>query len=443
MSLKEKIAELPTTPGVYLMKDRRGIVIYVGKAKSLRSRVASYFQAGQSDTRPKIPQMIAQVHDVQVVETESEVDALLMEARLIKDVQPRFNQDLRDGKLYPYLEITRGDDFPGVYVTRYTDNRRSKYFGPFTDTRGLRRSVQIMQRVFRFRTCAMEIDAGDARRRFNRPCLLYYIDSCHAPCADLISRQEYRETVSLLVRFLEGKRKRVLAGLTRRMQDHADGLEYEKAARVRDQIKALDALSKRAAFDEFPEAGVPPVVELADGLAELQQVLGLPTTPRTIEGIDVAHIGGAEAVGSLVSFVDGKPFKAGYRRFRIKTVAGVDDYAMIAEIVARRFRRLLREESIAPDIFLVDGGLGHIRAALGTLREICVEAPAVVSLAKKQELVYTSDHGPPLRLKRNQPALRLLQYVRDEAHRFAQHYHHLLRHKAVLREQELKVKRKT
>ena len=429
--LKQKIASLPTTPGVYLMKDDKGVVLYVGKAKSLRSRVSSYFHRGPDDTRPKIPSMVSHVADVEVVEAESEVDALLMEARLIKDIQPKYNKNLRDSKLYPYLEITRRDDFPGVYVTRRRDDPRSKFFGPFTDTRGLRRAVQLLQRVFRFRTCTLEISADDPKRRFQRPCLLHYIARCTAPCAELVSKGDYREQIGLFQRFLAGKRKRVLKALTDDMRACSAKLEFEKAARLRDQIRALEALAKRGRDDFFPEATQPPVIEPRQGLEEMQRLFGLSEVPRTVEGVDVANLGGQDAVGSVVTFVDGKPFKSGYRRFRIKTVASIDDYAMIGEVVRRRFRRLAEEETPFPDILLIDGGKGQLGAAMNALKKLRIKPPKIVSIAKKEELLY---HGRPpveVRLKRNSPALRVLQYVRDEAHRFAVHDHHVVRGKRI------------
>ena len=432
MALREKVSRFPDGPGVYLMKDRRGVVIYVGKAKSLRDRVTSYFTPAPSDTRPKIPQMMAEVADIECVEAESEVDALLMEARLIKDVQPAYNQRMRDDKSFPCLEITMGDDFPRVRITRYRDNNKSKYFGPFTDTRGLRMAVQLMQRIFRFCTCTMEIRADDPKLRYNRPCLFHSLGRCAAPCAGRVPSEEYRGTIRTFIRFLEGKRTRVLADLRKQMKAHSDATAYEKAARVRDQIAAFEALSKRGVLDSFPEQAPPPVQDPRDGLARLGDLLGLDEPPRTIDGVDVADLSGGEAVGSIVTFVDGKPLKSGYRRFRIKTVSGADDYAMIREVVERRFTRLIEEEELFPDVLLIDGGLGHLRAVVERFRELRIEPPPTVALAKKEELAYVTEDGEPLRLRRNHPALRLLQYVRDEAHRFAQHYHHLLRRKAVL-----------
>lgn len=430
-ALKKKVAELPRAPGVYLMKDEKGQVLYVGKAKSLRNRVASYFQDSPSDDRPRIAEMMRRVADIEVVEAESEVDALLMEARLIKDVQPPYNARMRDSKLFPYLEITLGEDFPGVYVTRRHDDPKSRFFGPFTDARGLRRAVRLLQPVFRFRTCTLDISASDDKRRYQRPCLLYYIERCTGPCADLISRREYRKQIGLLQRFLAGKRKGVIASLNREMRAASKALEFERAARLRDQVKAMESLARRGDVDYFPEATAPPVLDPREGLHQMRELFDLPDTPRAIDGVDVSHLSGSDSVGSLVTFLDGKPHKGGYRRYRIKAVEGIDDFGMIQEVVRRRFRRLTDEETPFPDLLLVDGGKGQLRAVFDVFRELEIEPPKVVALAKREELLF---HGEPpieLRLQRSAPALRILQYVRDEAHRFAVHYHHLLRGKRI------------
>jgi len=440
--IREKLKDFPKAPGVYLMKDDRGRVIYVGKAKSLRDRVRSYFADSSSDHRLLLPKMMSEVADVEYVEAETELDALLKETRLIKDIRPKYNQRLVDGKTYPHIEITRGDDFPGVYVTRVCDVARSKYYGPFTDVRGLRHAVQIMQRAFRFRTCSMEISADDPKRRFQRPCLLYYINCCTAPCADYISREEYAEQIQLLQRFLEGKRKRVLSEMEKTMWQASEQREFEKAARYRDQIRALEALGKRGEKDIFPEQFIEPDVNAREGLAELQELLGLQSAPRVIDGVDVAHIGGDSAVGSVVRFVDGRPFKDGYRRFRIKTVAGIDDFAMIGEVVARRFRRAQEEEGLVPDILLLDGGPGQLSGALARLRNFEERPDKVLALAKREELIHVEGSKEPIRLKRHSVALRVLQYVRDEAHRFAQHYHHLLRDRSLV-DKKMRKRRKS
>jgi excinuclease ABC subunit C len=435
-ALSAKIRLLPKSPGVYLFKDRQGRVMYVGKAKDLRSRVSSYFQDSTDllATRgPEIARMAASAVDVDFLDCETEVDALLQESRLIKDIQPPFNEKLRDDKTFPYLEITTSDDFPGVYVTRKPRIKGSKLYGPFTSAAGVRDAVNAMQKVFKFRTCELDIEDGDENRRHFRPCLLHAINQCTAPCADLISRRAYREDIDRLKRFLASKRSVVLRQLQREMEAAAERREFEEAARLRDEIKALQALS----LSGDPKADVQPEVfyiDPAEGLDRLGDLLGLEQAPRSIEGIDIATLQGGESCGSLVCFIDGKPFKTGYKRFRIKTVEGVDDYAMIREVIQRRYRYAATGEELYPDVILIDGGLGQLHATLEAFDGMDLQPPMVVSLAKREEELHIQARSAPVRLPRNDPALRLLQQVRDEAHRFVQHYHHILRRKKTFDE---------
>ena len=435
-TLQNKIRHLPKTPGVYLFKDRQGRVLYIGKGKDLRSRVSSYFQDGADllGTRgPDIAHMISRVVDLDFIDCETEVDALLQENRLIKDIQPPHNERLRDDKTFPYLEIATSDDFPGVYVTRKPRLKGSKLYGPFTSAAGVRDALNAMQKVFKFRTCELEILDGDDRRQYFRPCLLHAINQCTAPCADLISREEYRKDVGRLKKFLASKRSVVLRQLKREMEAASAEQRFEEAARLRDEIKALEslALSGDPAADLQPEVFY---IDPQEGLNKLAEVLGLADVPRTLEGIDVATLQGGESCGSLVCFIDGKPFKDGYRRFKIKTVRGIDDYAMIREIVLRRYRYAAEGEALYPDVILIDGGLGQLHAAQEAFDRMDVHPPMVISLAKREEELYIQAKSKPIRLSRNHPALRLLQQVRDEAHRFAQHYHHILRRKQTFEE---------
>ena len=435
-SLPERIRQLPKTPGVYLFKDDRGRVLYIGKAKDLRSRVSSYFQASAdllASRGPNIVRMVEQAVDVDFLDCETEVDALLKEARLIKDIQPPFNQQQRDEKSFPYLEITTSDDFPGVYITRQPRIKGSKLYGPFTSVAGLRRAVNDLQKIFKFRTCELDIRADDLSRRHFRPCLLHAIKQCTAPCADMVSTENYRQDIERLKRFLASKRSVVLRQLNKDMETAAQEQAYERAAYLRDQILALETLSHSGS----PEEDVQPEVffiDPAEGLGRLGKILELEHAPRTIEGIDIATLQGGESCGSLVCFIDGKPFKQGYRRFRIKTVQGVDDYAMIREVILRRYRHAASGEEIFPDVILIDGGLGQLHAALDAFREMDLRPPMVISLAKREEEIYIQAHSTPIRLQRNNSALRLLQQVRDEAHRFVQHYHHILRRKRTFDE---------
>jgi excinuclease ABC subunit C len=440
----EKVrAQFPKTPGVYLFQDRAERVLYIGKAKNLRARVGSYFlQAAAEDSRTS--RLVRELYDVDYMAAESEVDALLMEARLIKDIQPKYNRELRDDKSFPYLQITTDEDFPRVEITREPRRRGVKLYGPFTTIGSLRGALQVLQRVFQFRTCSLDIDEADDRWRWFRPCLLASIQQCTAPCNLRISRTDYRQDIGRLKKFLAGHRKTLLKEMQAEMEQAAAGLRFEQAARLRDEMEMLGSLSQRGELDKHEQPEVF-YMDPKKGVAGLQQELNLAVPPRTIEGVDIAHLSGQETVASLVQFIDGMPFKSGYRRYRIREVEGVDDYASIYEVVSRRFSRLRNtaidgREDLFPDLLLIDGGKGQLRRALQAFAALHLKPPMVLALAKREELVHVMDRQgdairpEPLRLSRHSYALRLLQYVRDEAHRFAQHYHHLLRSKKTLGE---------
>lgn len=428
----QKVREnFPTTPGVYLMKDSLGRVIYVGKATNLRSRAGSYFlEAARREHRT---QWVTEICDADYVECPSTVDALLMEARLIKDIQPKHNKELKDDKTFPYLQIITNEDFPRVEVTRVPRTSGVKLYGPFPRAGLLRGAVQVMQRIFKFRTCTLDIDEHDERWRWFRPCLLASIGQCTAPCNLRISKEEYRRDIKRLQMFLEGNQDELIAEMKLEMQQASKNLLFEKAARLRDEIKMLENLDKRGELDTHAQ----PEVFYTDpkkGLAGLKKVLKLDDLPRRIEGVDIAHLGGGETVASLVQFIDGLPFKPGYRRFKIQGVAGIDDFRSIHEVVARRFQRLSDDLESFPDLLMIDGGKGQLNAALAAFRDLEITPPTLVSLAKREEEIYIPGEDEPLRLSRHSFALRLLQYVRDEAHRFAQHYHHILRRKSTFGE---------
>lgn len=432
--LAEKAKQLPKAPGVYLMKDDKGRVIYVGKSASLRDRVCSYFQASTKLEHKKAG-LLDHVVDFDTIQTDSEVEALLAENRLIKDIQPRYNARLLDDKTYPYLMVTTGDEFPGVYVTREPRTKGVKLYGPFTSVYALKEAVTHLQKAFKFRTCHLDIREDDDARRFFRPCLLYPIHQCTAPCAAKISRDNYNEDVKRLIQFLEGDKKRVVAGLEKAMLEASKNMQFERAARLRDEIKALNALGGRAkkGDEQFwqPESFV---TNPREGMVELQSALGLTEPPRILEGIDIAHLQGGEMVGSKVCFIDGVPFKDGYRRYKIKHGQGNNDYLSIQEVVSRRYREAGANNELYPDVILIDGGLGQLHAAMDVFKTMDIKPPMVISLAKEEELVYVQAKSEPIRLPRNHLGLKLLQYIRDEAHRFAQHYHHILRRKSQLEE---------
>src|SRR5436305_1654403 len=362
----DKVKQFPAAPGVYLMKDSQGRVLYVGKAKNLRNRAGHYFsKAAAEDLRTA--DLVKLIVDIDFMPADSEVDALLLEARLVKSIQPRFNIGLKDDKSFPYLQIRIREEFPRVEFTRKPRRRGVKLYGPFTSARSLRAAIQVLQRVFQFRTCSLDIRSSDERWRWFRPCLLHSIRQCTAPCNFRVTKEEYRKQIRKLRLVLEGKKGRLLAEMEKEMQEASAATLFEKAARLRDDIAALKTLGQRGDAERDVQPEVFPI-DPKKGLAGLHKVLGLAKRPRTIEGVDIAHLGGQDTVASLVSFIDGLPFKPGYRRFRIQSVQGVDDFASIREVVTRRFRRLRAQsqaggEDVYPDVLLIDGGKGQLNAA--------------------------------------------------------------------------------
>lgn len=439
--LLKKARALAKTPGVYLIKDSQGRVIYVGKAACLPDRVSSYFLPStvkSGSLGPRKQPMLDLVEDFDVIECESEWEALLTENRLIKDIHPRFNERLTDDKTFPYLAITLRDDFPGVFITRQPGDEQfkgAKILGPFTSPYALKESVQLLQRVFRFRTCHLEINDGDPKLKYFRPCLLYPIKQCTAPCGARISKEDYRADIHRFVRFLESKRSVMLREMRQQMQAASHAKDYEQAAVLRDQIRAIEKLDERGKrSDGWQPETESFYIDPQKGLESLRKTLDLDEPLRCMEAIDIAHLQGDETVGSKVCFVDGRPLKNEYRRYRIKTASPGDDYAAISEVVSRRYRDAGQGDELYPDVILIDGGLGQLHAAQEAFAQLAIKPPMVISLAKKQELIYTQARSEPIKLGRENPGLKLCQAIRDEAHRFAQHYHHLLRRKKVMGE---------
>ncbi|MCE9584604.1 MAG: excinuclease ABC subunit UvrC [Planctomycetes bacterium] len=430
------------------MKDAKGVVLYVGKAKSLRSRVSSYFQPS-ADHEPRIAAMVEQVEDLETLQADSEVDALLMESRLIKDIQPRYNAREKDDKSFTVLGISQ-DAYPYIFLTREMDviarqraaagggayvpagePEKATFIGPFTHSGQLRAALKVFQRIFRFRTCTIDIREDDDKRRFFRPCLLWNIGRCTAPCADKIPQEAYTEDIRNFRRMMGGAKRDLLREMKARMKAHSDAREYELAAVVRDQVQAIEQLRDHQDLDDSLETDLIPL-DPVKSVDDLRDLLGMELRPRVIEGTDISHLQGTDSVGSLVSFVDGVPFKSGYRRYKIKTVDQIDDYASIKEVVLRRFTRLKNEEAAFPDVLMIDGGQGHLNAALAAMKEAGVRPPLTVGLAKHEgDHLWLAGRAEPIRPDAHRPGFRLLQYVRDEAHRFAQNYHHILRRKRI------------
>lgn len=399
------LKSLPDSPGVYLMKDAAGEIIYIGKAKSLKKRVSSYLGR---DLSAKTMRLMAQVADVEYRLCSSESMALILEAGLIRELKPKYNTALRDDKSFPLVKITN-EEFPVVYITRKKEDDGAGYFGPYVNAALLREALKVIRGYFPYRSC---------KALPKKACIYYRIGLSPGPCIGKISRQEYARTIKRISLILEGKGQELIKDLFAQMRAKAKERDFEEAARLRDKIAALSA---------FSPSGYGP----QSALSQLQEILSLPCIPQRIEAFDVSNISGRQATASMVSFYKGGADKDNYRRFRIKTVDKSDDYKMLAEAVHRRYQRLKDEKRPLPDLILVDGGRGQLSAAKNELEALGLDIP-IISLAKREEEIYTISAPRPIRLKNNSLALRLLQSIRDESHRFALKYHRLLRKKRFL-----------
>jgi excinuclease ABC subunit C len=426
VNLKEKIRRLPDKPGVYLMKDRLGRIIYVGKAKALKKRVASYFTPSRAMTRqPKIRALIDLIADFDTIEVRSEPEALLLEGRLIKQWKPRYNTDFTDDKRFLLVRVDPTEPLPRFRLTRLRKDDRSRYFGPFAHSGLLRQTLAQMRRQF-------GILLGDAtpRRRPDGQWQLY--DDIRQEIYghdNILTGEAYRERVDAACEFLEGKSREWLEKLREEMSATAGRQQFEKAAELRDVIFALEkTLARTRRFERLPAADTDPATT---ALAAVQAALALPDPPRTMECFDISHISGTFVVASLVRFTNGQPDRDQYRRFRIKSFMGNDDFRAMEEVVGRRYRQLHEAGQPLPDLVVIDGGRGQIGAALKAFVALDLEPPPLVGLAKKHETIIFADERPPLNLSLHDPGLRLLQRLRDEAHRFANTYNADLRSRKI------------
>ena len=541
--MTEQLKRLPASPGVYLMRDAEGNILYVGKAADLRQRVRSYFGARQK-LSTKLQRLVSRVNDLDFFVTGSEQEALILELNLIKRYRPRYNVRLKDDKAFPYLKIDFNEDWPGVHITRRLEENGGRYFGPFASAKSVRQTLKVIKGIFPFRSCSKSITGSDLR-----PCLEYHIHHCLGPCISAVSRQEYAEVLKQVVLFLEGKQEIVVQELETKMKKAAQALDFEKAALLRDQIQAVErvvegqriattvrgeqdviafAHEKDQAYVQvfFVRGGkligresfvlqgtrseqphqimssfikqfydsapyIPPLLllqypvedmavikgwlqskrgngvhiqvprrgnkkQLVDivaenahqgleqlkikqlashtaltaALAEVKRELRLPHVPVRMEGYDISNIQGVAAVGSMVVFENGKPKPSHYRRFRIKTVSGADDYAMLQEVLSRRFKRSLKGGTSAPDtwavmpdLILIDGGKGQLNAARSVMHEMGAESVPIASLAKENEEIFVPQKKEAIVLPGSSHGLQLLQRLRDEAHRFALGYY--------------------
>jgi excinuclease ABC subunit C len=527
-SVLEKIPHLPESAGVYLWRDRDGTVLYVGKAKRLRSRVRSYV-TGDHDESVKTRALMQQVGGLETIVVPSEAHALILEANLIKEYKPKYNIALRDDKSYPYIKVTVAEPFPRVWVTRHLVDDGSRYFGPYTDVGAMRRALNVVKRIFTVRSCNFDMP----RQMPERPCLDYYIKRCKAPCILAQTQAEYRAMIDEVLVFLDGRTKEVARRIRERMALAVESLDFERAAELRDALQHLERmeeptvvlsieggdrdvvgfardgddavvalmrirggklLAREHQFLENLEEEADPtilqaylarsylpledragellvpfepedrelveaslertkihvpqrgsrseLVDLAtqnarhlleelrltgdeteeragDPIYELQRQLGLQKVPRSLVCFDISHAQGTDTVASCVWFQNGRPYRAEYRKFKVKSVEGIDDFASMNEVVRRYFARRTDEEKALPDLVVIDGGKGQLNAAHAALDAIGLGAMPVISLAKREEEIFVLGRPDSLRLPRRSPALRVLQQARDEAHRFA------------------------
>ncbi|HYC71245.1 MAG TPA: excinuclease ABC subunit UvrC [Opitutaceae bacterium] len=425
--LREKIRLLPDRPGVYLMKDRLGRIIYVGKAKSLRRRVSSYFQPGRSIAlryQPKIRTLIELITDFDTIEVKSEPEALLLEGRLIKQWRPKYNTDFTDDKRFLLVRVNLQDEMPRFTLTRLRKDDRSRYFGPFAHSGLLRRTLASMRKQY-------GVLLGDTMPRKVAEGRWRLYDDVRAELygwPNEVDAAEYRQRVAQACEFLDGKSREWLAELRAEMRARAAKQEFEKAAELRDVVQALERTLARTRKFTRDLTNVRPDEE---ALARLQEALHLDAPPAQMECFDISHISGTFVVASMVHFRDGRPDKSQYRRFAIKSFIGNDDFRAMEEVVARRYRRLAEERKPFPDLVVIDGGRGQIGAALKAFVGLDAMPPPIIGLAKKAETIIFPDERPPLNLPLSDPGLNLLQRLRDEAHRFANTYNADLRSRKI------------
>ncbi len=468
-NIRKKLGTAPHKPGIYLMRDRFGTVIYVGKARDLRKRVSQYFQPSRRmGWDLKFKALTEAICDFDFHTVRSEPEALLLESKLIKEFHPRYNVSFRDDKRYLMLKVNLNDPIPRFTLTRLKQDDGARYFGPFPNSSALRSTLSLVRRQYHLRGCRPLTPS----ERDYKHCLYAHLKYCTAPCIANVSREQYLEQVEAACGFLEGQCEEMQARLGEEMKKAAAAQEYERAAELRDLLADLRRTTKKVSrFERLPYS-LPLALDTGKDLAELAEALGLPAPPQRIEGFDISNISGTFKVASLVSFRNGRPDRANYRRFKIKTVAGQDDFASIAEVVRRRYTRVLKEletrhpkpdsdrweggEPVAkelqklvdetsaavrasrpaklpgsaaalPDLILIDGGKGQLNAACGELEKLGLSHIPAIGLAKEFEEIYRPGEKEPLRLPQDSGALKLLQRVRDESHRLANTYNAELR----------------
>ena len=427
-AIRKKLGTVPHKPGVYLHKDRFGTVIYVGKALDLRKRVSQYFQSSRRmGWDLKFNALVEAIADFDFHVVRSEPEAFLLEGKLIKEFHPRYNVSFRDDKRFLMLKVNLNDPIPNFTFTRFRKDDGARYFGPFSNSGALRSTLALARRQFNLRGCRV-FAPGEADYKH---CLYAHLKYCTAPCVGNVTREQYLEQVRAACDFLEGQCREMQGQLEVEMKKAAASQDFEKAAGLRDLLRDLkETTKKERKFERVPYT-LPLSIHPQNDLAELAKALDLPSPPQRIEGFDISNISGTFAVASLVSFKNGRPDRANYRRFKIKTVVGQDDFAGMAEVVKRRYSRLQREAKPMPDLILIDGGKGQLGMACEELKKLGLEKIPVIGLAKEFEEIYQPGQSKPLRLGLNHPAVKLLQRLRDECHRVANSYNAQLRLKKI------------
>ena len=412
--MKEKISAilktLPERPGVYLMRDIDGKIIYVGKAKKLKRRVSSYFRHTHSS--PRLRKLVELIEDISTIRTETEAEALIVEAKLIRRYSPFFNVDLKMNDRYPYVKIT-DEDYPRIEITRHKDNDRATYFGPFVDAGNIRNLMRLAERYFPLRVCRSKITPNSKKR----PCVEYNLGHSMGACAGLCSQSEYRERVADIALLFGGKQAELAGRLRERMNEAARNMEFEKAARYRDTIRTVWRLSRQKISSALQEDLDNETWKV---LNRVQELLGLEVLAWRIDAFDISHTSGHDTYGCCVVFEQGRPSPNLYRRFKIRSLADgeIDDFASIYETVKRRYRHVMDNSEPAPQLALIDGGPVQLEYAQRAIHELGYDIP-MIALAEREEIIFTPDNPEPLRLGRDDPALQLFQRLRDEVHRYA------------------------
>ena len=438
---------IPHSPGIYLMRDRQAKIIYIGKAKDLRKRVSSYFR--KQIHHPKIAVLVSLIQHIDYIPTSSERASLILEQKLIHKIQPIYNTMWKDDKSYPYVKLTYNEDYPKIILTRQKKNDGGKYFGPYPQVQTIKKLLRQFWRnkLFRLRPCKYPFQRNEVEKglletkpslyKKVKSCLYLHTEECPAPCLNKISHEGYMKIVNQAELYFSGKVGTIIQSLQTEMKTASNILNFEKAGQIRDQINALTHMAEKVTAKEIQENQVLVQIHFTQGLTDLQNSLCLSEPPIRIEAFDISNIQGTNPVASMVVFEKGEPLKSDYRKFKIKTVVGPNDFEMMEEVIYRRYRRVSQEKKKFPDLILVDGGKGQLSSALKAIQSLkkkgySIPKLSLIGLAKKNEEIFLPQKPDPILLEKNSPALHILQHIRDEAHRFAITFHRQLRDKKII-----------